>query len=74
MIDDRLNCPCCGYEYNNGDVLFAHVQEEHPEAFSELAGLSGLEVVEPEPDRETALDLVEMVERITARGGRRNLY
>ena len=74
MIHDRLHCPCCGYEQANADVLFAHVQEEHPEAFAELNGLSGMEVTEPERERESALDLVEMVERITARGGRRNLY
>ena len=64
-----MTCPCCGHPFESDEVMFNHVREEHPDAFAEL---SGLEVVEPGPERETALDLVEMVERITARAGRRS--
>ena len=61
-------CPVCGEYLDSGDQTFSHVRDEHPDAFAEL---SGLEVVEPAPERESSLDLVEIVERLAEQLARR---
>lgn len=65
-----MTCPCCGRPFEGDEALFAHVREEHPEAFAELSGLE----VETTPTRETEMDLVEWCENITARAGRRRQW
>jgi len=60
-------CPVCGEQQPTADQTFDHVREEHPDAFAELSGLE----VETTPERESEMDLVEWVESLTARAGRR---
>ena len=60
-------CPVCGEHLPTVDQTFAHVRDEHPDAFAELSGLE----IETTPERETTMDLVEWCEGLTARAGRR---
>lgn len=63
----HCRCPVCGEMLDGSDRTFAHVRDEHPDAFAELSGLE----VEIAPARDSTMDLVEWCERLTARAGRR---
>ena len=60
-------CPVCGLLLDDDARTFDHVRDDHPHAFAELSGLE----VETTPERESEMDLVEWVESLTARAGRR---